>query len=286
MNNVAHSCTKVVILALAALGMSVLAVPAQAQDDDVRGAFLTTRPKTTSAPSRTNSSPRRRGRRPRPSTSGTKGTASDSTGDTATTKRGEQQGESNSVSRRVGMGLTLFMRDANGLAMRVAPEHEFHKGDRVRVLLETIDEGGNYIESHVPFEIPDSTAPEERLRWFRFDETPGTERLFFVFTRQPLTAVPIEDELVKLCGGEAAEGKTKCPWQPTPEVWARVQEELKAPVEQARLEAAGRPQTKAEQGAVARGIGLSKGDPEPSLILMSVAKNPSQLVTKLDLVHK
>jgi len=34
--------------------------------------------------------------------------------------------------------LTLFMRDSNGLAVRTDPSHAFHKGDHVRVLLETI----------------------------------------------------------------------------------------------------------------------------------------------------
>src|SRR5205814_5120865 len=111
---------------------------------------------------------------------------------------------------RLGLGLTLFTRDSNGLSVRVDPDHIFQKGDRVRVLLETntdgyiyifnttdngppvmvypdaaLDEAGNYLQAHVPFEIPSSDAPEERLRWFAFDENAGTEHLFFVFTREP-----------------------------------------------------------------------------------------------------
>jgi hypothetical protein len=97
------------------------------------------------------------------------------------------------------------MRDANGLAVRTDPSHIFQKGDRVRVLLETntdghlyifnttndgppvmiypdadLDEAGNYLQAHVPFEIPSSLAAEERLRWLVFDET-AAMRLFFVF---------------------------------------------------------------------------------------------------------
>ena len=49
-----------------------------------------------------------------------------------------------------------------------------------------LDEAGNYLQAHVPFEIPTSSATEERLRWFAFDENAGTERLFLVFTREPL----------------------------------------------------------------------------------------------------
>ena len=90
------------------------------------------------------------------------------------------------------------MRDSNGLAVRTDPEHVFQKGDRVRVLLETntdgylyifnttndgpaimiypdaeLDEAGNYIQAHVPFEIPSSLGSGGRLRWFAFDEVAG-----------------------------------------------------------------------------------------------------------------
>src|SRR4029078_6551070 len=40
-------------------------------------------------------------------------------------------------ARRIGLGVTLFMRDSNGLAVRVDPNHVFRKGDRVRVLVDT-----------------------------------------------------------------------------------------------------------------------------------------------------
>ena len=120
--------------------------------------------------------------------------------------------------------MTLFMRDSNGLAVRVDPSHVFQKGDRVRVLLETntdgylyifnttndgsatmiyphadLDEAGNYLQAHVPFEIPAPDAAEERLRWFAFDENTGTEKVIFVFTREPLKDVPIEDDLIAFC---------------------------------------------------------------------------------------
>lgn len=112
------------------------------------------------------------------------------------------------MSGQIGLGLTLFTRDSNGLAVRVDPTHVFRKGDRVRVLLETntegylyifnttdggkpvmiypnaeLDEGGNYVQPHVPFEIPSSAAEAERLRWLTFDEYAGAERLFCFYTR-------------------------------------------------------------------------------------------------------
>ena len=43
------------------------------------------------------------------------------------------------------MGLTLFMRDSNGLAVRTDPSHQFHKGDHVRFLFETNADGFLYV---------------------------------------------------------------------------------------------------------------------------------------------
>jgi len=197
------------------------------------------------------------------------------------------------------------MRDSNGLAVRTDPEHVFQKGDRVRVLLETntdgylyifnttndgpatmiypnadLDEAGNYLQAHVPFEIPSSSSAEERLRWFAFDDAGGTERLFFVFTREPLSGVPIEDELISFC----RESKERCPIKPEGELWAGVQKELQEPLKRDKTEASGRPQTSAEAQASTRGIGLAKDDPQPSLVMM-VSSNRPTLVATLDLIH-
>jgi len=198
------------------------------------------------------------------------------------------------------------MRDANGLAVRTDPARSFQKGDRVRVLLETntdgylyifnttndgpavmiypsadLDEAGNYIQSHVPFEIPSSVAAEERLRWFAFDEVPGNERLFFVFTKEPLKGLPIEDELISLC----RDSKGSCPVKPTADVWAQVENELKQPLQSDATAQTGQTQTPAEQQATSRGLGLAKDDPQPALIMMASSKT-SRLVTTLDLIHK
>jgi hypothetical protein len=202
------------------------------------------------------------------------------------------------------MGVTLFMRDSNGLAVRVDPDHVFRKGDRVRVLLETntdgylyifnttdngpatmiypdaaLDEAGNYLQAHVPFEIPTSLATEERLRWFAFDETAGTEHLFFVFTREPLQGVPIEDDLIAFCRD------SKCPVQPNDEVWAAVQKQLQEPLKTDKAAAFGKAETSGEQQATTRGLGLSKDDPQPSVVMMASSPRAT-LVATLDLIHK
>ena len=198
------------------------------------------------------------------------------------------------------------MRDSNGLAIRTDPDHVFRKGDRVRVLLETntdgylyifnttndgpavmiypdadLDEAGNYIQAHVPFEIPSSLSDQERLRWFAFDDVAGTERLFFVFTREPLSGVPLEDELIAFC----RDSKESCPIRPGTEVWAAVQKELQEPLKTDRTQKFGNAETASEVQATTRGLGLAKDDPQPSLVMMASSKR-STLVATLDLIHK
>ncbi|HEX2269575.1 MAG TPA: hypothetical protein VHH35_08575, partial [Pyrinomonadaceae bacterium] len=142
-----------------------------------------------------------------------------------------------------------------------------------------LDEGGNYLQAHVPFEIPASDAPDERLRWFAFDEITGTEKVYFVFTREPLKDVPTEDDLIAFCRN------SKCPWPVATEVWELVEKQMQEPLKTNRSDRYGTAQTPVEQTATTRGLGLSKGDPEPSLIMMASSTRP-MLVATLDLIHK
>ena len=303
---------RVLLLAMVCVCALVIGTAASApQDqDDVRGAFLTSRPKD-KAPSSasTNKPSRRRPKAPVPNDPG-------KTAQKAPEKKPTPAGPSTSNkpsepvrpvnAPRIGLGMTLFTRDSNGLAVRVDPEHVFHKGDRVRVLLETntdgylyifnqtndgpvvmvypdkdLDEAGNYIKAHVPWEIPSAAADEERLRWLVFDEVPGNERLFFVLTREPLKNVPIEDDLIAFCSSSNG----TCPWRPNTEVWELIQKQMQEPLTKDKSAKYGNTQTKPEQQAATRGIGLAKDDPEPSLIMMASSKSP-MLVATLDLVHK
>lgn len=277
-----------------------LAMPPLQDDGDVRGAFLTSRPKEKPATSGAATRPKRK----RPVSSPTPAKSPDKTpGPTSGSKPNTP--ESRPVNApRLGLGLTLFGRDSNGLALRVDPDHVFRKGDRVRILLETntdgylyifnrtndgpavmiypdaeLDEGGNYLQAHVPFEIPAADSADERLRWFAFDENTGTEKVFFVFTREPLKDVPTEDDLVAFCRN------AKCPWPVASEVWALIEKQMQEPLKTNRADRYGSAQTDAEHAASTRGLGLSKDDPEPSLIMMASSTRPT-LVATLDLIHK
>jgi len=294
---------KAIVLSFAILlaGFASMVVLAQ-QDEDVRGAFMTTRPKPTGKVTGENSSaPKPTHRRPKP---------------IAVVKNDDKKKPvpkptpvtpSTLNAARLGLGLTLFMRDSNGLAIRTDPAHEFQKGDHVRFLIETnadgylyvfnttdggqpvmiypapeLDEAGNYFQAHVPFELPSSTTAEERLRWLTFDEKPGAEKLYFVFAREPLAAVPIEDDLIAFC----RENSRKCPWSPGEEVWAQIQKEMSESVRSAKVEGLGKAQTSSEQQAATRGIGLNRSDPEPALIMLTGSTSKNMLVVTLDLVHK
>ena len=283
---------RILLLMAAMIAVASGALLVTAQDEDVRGAFMTTRPKPNEPRKPT---PKPSHRRPKP-------TASPS----PTPKAGGTSSETTRKGPRLGLGLTLFMRDSTGLAVRTDPNREFHKGDHVRVLLETnadgylyvfnttndgqpvmiypdpeLDDAGNYIQAHVPFEIPSSTAPEERLRWFTFDQNAGSEKLYFVFTREPLSGVPIEDDLVSFCRSD----KTKCPWHPSVETWTMLQNELSGPVKTSKSGKIAGAETSAEQDGP-RGIGLNRDDPEPSLIMLSASTAKNVLIATVEMVHK
>ena len=286
------------------------AAPLVQDDGDVRGAFLTSRPKD--KPVASSTAPKTTSRRkPQPSggstsTTGSGNSGSGNTGKIEKTPRPKPSPPPTPVNaRRIGLGVTLFMRDSNGLAVRVDPDHVFRKGDRVRVLLETntdgylyifnttddgpatmiypdaeLDDAGNYLQAHVPFEIPSTTSADERLRWFAFDQVAGTERLFFVFTRAPLSGIPIDDDLIALC----KQSKERC-MRPSSEVWAAVQVHRQDPLKTDKTQEFGSAQTATEEHAAARGLGLSKEDPPPSLVMMA-SSSRSTLVATLDLIHK
>jgi uncharacterized protein DUF4384 len=294
-------------IALLAITSGVFLASAQQSDEEVRGAFLSSRPKTTNS-----NAPARRRRPPQRNTN-TSSTAPKNANMTKNANVGSANtsfANTNSVRlpmSAIALGYTIFMRDVNGRAVRVDPTREFHNGDRIRISLEpSVDgyvyvfhtendgppemiypdarlEGGeNWIEAHVPIDIPSTLEVDERLRWFQFYGNAGVERLYVVVTREPLPEVPVGENLVNFCTAN----KDKCPWHPPVPAWAQVQMAAKAEVRIVTSKTAGQVQTEKEQVATTRGLGLDQTAPQPSVIRMSAATNAPVLVTILDLVHK
>ncbi len=278
---------------------------AQNPDDDVRGSFIEGRPKTTNL-----KGPSRRNRR-RPAKTNTNASSaanvSAAMNANATTTAATNRPPSRKAQPAIGLGYTIFMREPSGRALRVEPTREFRKGDRVRLALEPnvdgylyifgsengaaprmifpdwhLDGGENWIEAHVPIELPSSEEAEEHLRWLVFEGDPATDRIYVVVTREPLTGVPTAEELVAFCGLN----KDKCPWQPPAEVWSEIEKATKAQVKVATTQNFGQAQTEREKVAMTRGLGLDKSMPQPSVIRINASTNEPMLVTVLDLVYK
>ena len=289
---------------ITSLMAGVFVVSAQ-QDEDVRGAFLESRPKTTNL-----KGPSRRSRR-RPSKTNTNAnaavSASAATNTNTTTPTATNRPSSRKAQPSIGLGYTVFMREPSGRAIRVEPTREFRTGDRIRLAFEPnvdgylyifdsengaaprmifpdarLDGGANWVEAHVPVEVPSSEEPEERLRWFEFYGDPGSDRIFIVVTREPLNGVPTADELVAFCGLN----KDKCPWQVPADVWQQIEKATTAQVKVATTQNFGQAQTEREKVAMTRGLGLDKSMPQPSVIRINASSTEPMLVTVLDLVHK
>lgn len=211
-------------------------------------------------------------------------------------------------SAPIGLGYSLYMRDTNGDPVRIDPSRTFRAGDRIRISLETntdgflyvfhtenngepemlypdakLDEGDNFVEAHVPYEIPWSGEVTDNLRWFVFDRNPANERLYIVLTREPLPGVPTNEQLVNYC----RENQGKCPWRPATSLWSqvRINAEGKVVVDK-KTATYGQKQTATERDATTRGLSLGTTEPEPSIVRMNASSNAGVLVTALDLIHQ
>jgi hypothetical protein len=290
---------------LLAVSCGFYVASAQQSDEEVRGAFLSSRPKTTNP----NPPARRRHQPPRNNNTAAKNSNSaHNANTTANANTKFANGNSNkAASQPIALGYTMFMRDVNGRAVRIDPAREFHNGDRIRISLEPntdgylyvfhtegdgqpemifpdarLEGGENWVEAHVPMEVPSTVETDERLKWFQFYGNPATEHLFVVLTREPLADVPIAETLTALCTAN----KNDCPWHPSVDVWTRIQQAAKADVKIVTSNTTGQAQTEKEQVATTRGLGLDQTAPQPSVIRMSASSNAPVLVTMLDLAHK
>ena len=208
----------------------------------------------------------------------------------------------------LGIGYTLYMKDASGDAVRVDPKRTFRSGEAIRLSLEVntdgylyvfytenggepqmifpdsrLARGNNFVRAHVPYEVPSNMEADERLRWFVFDATPATEQLYLVVTREPLPDVPTGETLVSYC----LDPNHSCPWTPTRALWAQLmKEQPKEQVAVSQIKDSGRAQTARERDATTRGLGLAADAPEPTVVRMNASSTTGLLVTSLMLVHK
>ncbi len=291
-------------------GTVIFARAQQNEDENVRGAFLTSRPSGSAAnsPKKSTGTRRKKARR-----TGTAKSTNQSVSENRTKTAADVGTNNSSVMPKslstapIGLGYTLYARDTRGDAVRVDPAREFHAGDRIRLSLESntdgylyvfhtendgepemifpdarLNEGDNAIDAHVPYEVPSSAESDERLRWFTFDQNPANERLYIVVTREPLPAVPTGEELMNYCRAH----KSRCPWRPLPAIWTELRAVANARVAMNKSRTYGQAQTASEREATTRGLGLRQGAPEPSVIRMNVSSSTGILVTALDLIHK
>src|SRR5438128_729073 len=150
-------------LVLVAVAVGMFVVSAQEPgDDDVRGAFLSTRPKTTNA----NAPARRRRTTHNTNSNSSSNTPKNDNSTTTANANSSRTHNSNSgrgASQAIGLGYTLYMRDANGRGVRVEPGREFHNGDSVRLSLEPNVDGYLYIFDIENDGTPNMIYPDARL---------------------------------------------------------------------------------------------------------------------------
>ncbi len=206
----------------------------------------------------------------------------------------------------IGLGYTVYQRDADDNPVRVSESREFRRGDAVRLVIESntdgylyifntendgpprmifpdarLNGGRNNIAAHVPYETPSSREPNPRLRWFVFSQKTGIERLYLVIAKRPLPDVPVGNQLVARCRTDLR----ACPWRPAESVWTQ----LAVNVDSSREEKSGefgQTLTAVERDAVERSVELGLDAPAPSVIRISKSPRATQLVTMLAFVHK
>ncbi len=108
----------------------------------------------------------------------------------------------------VGMKYRILRRDASGAPIEVDPDSVFRAGDRIRFVFEPNIDGFLYVTQRgssgrwsvlLPHPLinggqnavtrfQEVSIPSEG--WFRFDDNPGSERVFIYLSRQPIAALP------------------------------------------------------------------------------------------------
>jgi hypothetical protein len=178
----------------------------------------------------------------------------------------------------------------------------FRIGDRVRLLVETnadgylyvfntldgrdpemifpsyrLSNGDNRIEAHVPYEIPSRENRNPKLQWFEFQPPPGAERLYLVFSLDPLANVPIGQALVAHC-----QRQMDC-LAPPADVWNRIAADERVPKQTESLKGEARLLAGDVDQSVARRIRLSADAPKPTELSQNKSAADRRIVVVVNL---
>lgn len=210
------------------------------------------------------------------------------------------------ANQPIGLGYSIFMRDAVGFPVRVDPERAFRSGDAIRIALETnvdgylyvfhtendgapvmiypdarLNGGKNWVGAHVTNEIPSRKEAKPENQWFVFDNNPAVERLYIVVSREPLPGVPTGAQLTNIC----KQSPGSCPIRVADADWAQVKMGLNAQTHTSRMREFGQKEDSSERESVERGLGLSQAAPAPAVVRLNVDGTGKVLVSAIDLVH-
>jgi hypothetical protein len=270
------------IFSIALAASLMLPAPAQerGKDETTRQAFLVTRPKPAGG------KPGTPGKRP-------------SAGKTGAAQK--------ATWAPLGLGYTLYQKDASGHPVRVDAAREFRAGDEVRLVIEAntdgylyvftaengrdlqmifpdwrLNGGDNRIAAHVPYEVPSSQEADPRFQWFYFNQQAATEHLYVILSREPLPAVLAGNRLVAHCRANPRH----CPWRPSETAWRQLAARADTLARMSQSRAAGQAQTPDEAAAISRGLGLPPGAPAPSMVKMNVSAKAGLIMVRMELIHK
>jgi hypothetical protein len=210
-------------------------------------------------------------------------------------------------ARPIGLGCTIFKRGARDTAARVSARREFRAGDAVRFMIESningylyvfhlendgpakmifpdarLQGGNNFIEAHVPKEIPSSSEEDPEFRWFHFDQAVAIERFYLFVTRKRLPDVLAEDQLVAYC----RDNPESCPWRPSDAQWKQLLAKADGAARESQSRKFGQAQTIVERDRIMRDVGLPPGAPSPAKVKMNVSPRAEALMMNIDLIHK
>ena len=142
--------------------------------------------------------------------------------------------------------------------------------------------GNNFVQAHVPREVPSSREDDPEFRWFHFNQSVAIERFYLIVTRERLPDVLAEERLVAYCHDKPE----SCPWRPSAVQWKQLLAKADTAAREIQSRKFGQAQTTVERDRILRDVGLPPGAPTPAKIKMNVSPRAEMLMMNVDLIHK